>query len=370
MKRLGKMLLALVVSVVFASQPLVLACEEGNIIGSEAAPLAVGKDAPNVFWTIESGNISIYTADLSRELLRQIPYDADYLPLHDRDRVIPEDMNFDGYADLKIMASRGLANVYYACWLWDQAKQNFVLHEELSQLSSPRFDAGTKTISSFNRSSATDSTETTYTFRNGKLRPLNIIEQAYDPAINVVIARVYSVDAQGVRQLACAQIVPQDQDADESFYSDRGPLPNATPYRSQHGFSLLLPEGATAEDTAWGAKIKADKWFVLISRSGAAIDNLADINVRAGLEKKAFSEAPLAGNRLEWAYSTDKATLGGYEFYRRPFTGTVDGVAVARGVFYYGNINGRHFRVVNVQLPGISDGIILLYKTLDTLVVE
>ena len=122
MKRLGKMLLALVVSVVFASQPLALACEEGSRIGSEAAPLAVGKDAPKVFWIIESGNISIYTADSSRRLLRQIPYDARYLPLHDCDRVIPEDMNFDGYTDLKIMASHGLANVYYACWLWDPSK--------------------------------------------------------------------------------------------------------------------------------------------------------------------------------------------------------------------------------------------------------
>lgn len=211
MNRLGRMLLALAVSAIFVSQPLALACEESNRIGSEAAPLAVGKDAPNVFWTIEAGNISIYTADSSRKLLRQIPYDAHYLPLHDRDRVIPEDMNFDGYADLKMMASRGLANVYYACWLWDQAKQNFVLHEKLSQLASPRFDAGTKTIFSFNRSSATDSTEATYTFRNGKLRPLKIIEQAYDPAGNVVIAREYSVDAQGNRQLTSERIVPQDQ---------------------------------------------------------------------------------------------------------------------------------------------------------------
>jgi hypothetical protein len=127
-----------------------------------------------------------------------------------------------------------------------------------------------------------------------------------------------------------------------------------------------LPEGATAEDTAWARKSRPTN-VCAHQPVGAGHRQPADIHCPAGLEKKAFSEAPLAGNRLEWAYSTDKATLGGYEFYRRPFTGTVDGVAVARGVFYYGNINGRHFRVVNVQLPGISDGIILLYKTLDTL---
>ena len=320
MKRLGKMLLALAVSAIFASQPLALAYEESNRIGSDTAPLAVGKDAPSVSWTIEPDNISVYTAGSSRKLLQQIPYDTDFLPLNDSERVIPEDMNFDGYTDLKIMASRGNANVYYACWLWDKARQKFVLHEELSQLASPRFDPVTKTIFSFTHISATDSVEATYVFRKGKLRPLNILERAYDKADNVLIARQYSVDERGNRQLTSRQIVSQDQDAGDSPDSDRGPLPNAVLYRSQHGFSLLLPEGATAEDIAWGAKIKADTWFVLISQPGAAIDNLTDSNVQAELEKKAFSEGLLAGNRLEWAYSTDKATLGGYDFYRRqPF---------------------------------------------------
>ena len=370
MKRLGKMLLALAVSAIFASQPLALACEESNRIGSDTAPLAVGKDAPNVSWTIEPDNISVYTAGSSRKLLQQIPYDTDFLPLNDSDRVIPEDMNFDGYTDLKIMASRGHANVYYACWLWDKARQKFVLHEELSQLASPRFDPGTKTIFSFNHISATDSVEATYMFQNGKLRPLNILERAYDRAGNVIIARQYSVDAQGNRQLTRKQVVLQDQEeADEIPDSATAP-PNATPYQSRHGFSLLLPEGAAAKDTAYGVEVRAAKWFVLISLSDAAVDNLADIGVRAALEEKARSEAPLTDSRIEWAYSTDTTTLNGYPFYRRPFTGTVNGIPVDKGVFYYANVNGRHFRMVNAQLPGISDGIILLYKTLNTLVVE
>ena len=371
MKKLEKMLLGLVMLIIFACQPLALACEEGGRIGSDTLPLAVGKNAPAVSWTIEQDKISVYTAGLSRKLLQEIPYDASYLSLSDRDRVKVEDLNFDGYMDLKIMASRGQANVYYACWLWDKLRQKFVLHEDLSQLASPNFDAGTKTIFSFTHISATDSVEATYWFRNGKLRPLSIRERAWDKANNVIIVRQYRVDKQGARQLVDEQVVAANQEGvDEISDSDRGPLPNATYYQSQHGFSLLIPTDATAEDTAWGAKIKDDKWFVLISRSDTVIDNLTDINVRAELERKAFSEVPLAGNRLEWIYSTDKATLGGYEFYRRPFTGMIDGLAVDTGVFYYANINGKHIRVVNAQQLGIHDGVILLYKTLDTLVFD
>ncbi|WP_145089303.1 hypothetical protein [Sporomusa sp. KB1] len=355
-------------TVVFAGQPLALACEERSRLGTEHTPLTVGKDAPNVFWTIESDRINVYTAGPSRKLLLEIPYDPNYIPLADSDRLIVEDMNFDGYADLKMMVSRGMANVYYTCWLWDQAKQNFVLHKELSELSSPRFDADSKTIFSHNRSSATDSTAETYVFENSRLRLLTIMEQAYDPAKDKVIARHYSVDAQGNRQLTREQAVTQE--TSEAPDAVAPPFPNATHYQSVHGFSLWLPEGVTAEETAWGVKLKARKWMAFIDRLGEARNNLDDRKVRAKLEKQALSEVPLAGNRIEWSYATDTATLGGYSFYRRPFTGTVDGVEIAAGVFYYANINGGNFRVMNAQLPGIHDGLIILYRTLDTLLVD
>ena len=211
MKKLDKILLALAVLVVFAVQPLAMAAGESSRLGTEAAPLAVGKNAPQVFWTIGPEQIDVYSADTSRKLLLTIPYDPHYIPLADRDRLLVEDMNFDGYADLKMMTSRGLANVYYNCWLWDQAKQTFILHEELSQITSPRFDAATKTIFSFNRSNATDSTEATYMFQDGKLRLLEILERAYEKAGNVIITRKYRVDKQGARQLIYEQSVPADR---------------------------------------------------------------------------------------------------------------------------------------------------------------
>ena len=216
MKGLGKMLFALAISAVFVSlllAPAAQACEEGRQTSSDISVIAVGKGAPSVTWTIKPDKIAVYIVGSSRKLLQEIPYDAAYLPLSDSDRVIAEDLNFDGYTDLKIMASRGQANVYYACWLWNKTKQKFVLHEELSQVASPRFDASTKTIFSFTHISATDSTKATYMFQHGKLRLLELVEQAYEKAGNVIITRKYKVDKQGARHLIDEQAVPAEQDA-------------------------------------------------------------------------------------------------------------------------------------------------------------
>ncbi|TWH48317.1 hypothetical protein [Sporomusa sp. KB1] len=293
--------------------------------------------------------------------------------LDNSERVTPEDMNFDGYTDLKITAVQGNANVYYHCWLWDQKRQEFVFHKGLSNLASPVFDSSAKTVHSFTPVSATDSVEATYTFlRNGKLSPLQIIEQAYDKDGNLIIARQYSLDKKGKKHLVREQVVLQEQGElkAEDQELDFMPFPNATVYKSMQGFSLLLPEGAVARDTTDGVKVTAGKWFVFVNRLGNAVDNLADRAVQTELEEKALCEEPLSRGKIEWAYSTDQTTLNGYDFYRRPFTGVLDGVPVDRGTFYYANINGKHYRVVSAQLTGISDGIILLVKMLNTLVVE
>lgn len=204
----------------FGNLPAAQACEEGSRTGpGKFFPVVVGKDAPRVSWTIAPDTIAVYAADAPCRLLQAIPYDAAMLPeLSDSERVIAEDMNFDGYTDLKIMAGRGNANVYYNCWLWDQKRQKFILHAELSKLASPQFDSGAKTILSFTHISAADSVEATYTFQNGKLRPVQIMEQAYDRKENVIVARQYRVDEKGKRHLVREQVVRQEQEAavDES----------------------------------------------------------------------------------------------------------------------------------------------------------
>jgi hypothetical protein len=357
----------------FGYLPPVQACEEGKgqSFTDGFVHVDIGKDAPEVSLAAKPDKIAIYVLGPSRELMQEIPYDAALLPeLDDNERVKAEDMNFDGYTDLKIMSSRGNANVYYHCWLWDRKQQKFVFHEALSNLASPMVDADMKRILSFTHVSATDSTEEVYTFQKNKLRLLELIERTYDGEGNVLITRQYSVDKKGVRNLVREQTVIPEETEEESGEMIPAPFPNATLYHSSKGFSLLLPEGAVAQDTVDGVEIRDRKWLVIVSQLGAAVEHLDNPGVQADLEERAPGQNPLVRCKIEWSYGTDKTTLNGYDFYRRPFAGTVDGAAMERGTFYYGNVNGKHFRVVSIQFPGISDGIIPLTKMLYTFVVE
>ncbi len=373
MRRLAVLLILSLVLPFGVNLPPVQACEEGGYL-----PVVIGKDAPTVSVDISSSSdkISIYREDRKpHSLLQEIPYDAAIFPEIEDGQwmmTISEDMNFDGYLDLKFASSEGRTNVYYSCWLWDQKSQNFIFQEELSRLASPVFNPDVKTVYSFTHISATDSEEATYVWKGGRLWPVQIIERSYDPEVDRLIAREYRLDEQGERRLVREQKLLSEE-AMRNEYEDLSefPFPDATLYKSQQGFSLLLPVGATAKDTADGVKVTAGKWFMLVAQRGKAVQDLDNYTVREALEAKALLQEPFINSQIEWAYQTDTTRLNGYEFYRRPFTGTIDGLAIDGGELYYANIYGRHFQVICVKMPGISDGIILLYKMLyDTLMIE
>lgn len=67
------------------------------------------------------------------------------------------DMNFDGYADLRLVKTMTAgANVFYSNWLWTPEKRIFVKDDALDALSSPGFDSETQEVSAHNRKSASD----------------------------------------------------------------------------------------------------------------------------------------------------------------------------------------------------------------------
>lgn len=67
------------------------------------------------------------------------------------------DMNFDGYADLRLVKTTTAgSNVYYSNWLWSPEQEIFVKDDALDALSSPSFDAEMQEVSARNRSSAAD----------------------------------------------------------------------------------------------------------------------------------------------------------------------------------------------------------------------
>lgn len=368
MRRLVMVLMLTLIWPFGVNLPLAQACEEGASLS-----VAIGKGAPTVSIAISADKIAVYREGRTHSLLQEIPYTAAMLPeLEDSERVIAEDMNFDGYLDLKIASSQGSVNVYYNCWLWDPKSRNFVLQEELSRLASPVFNSDVKTVYSFTHISAADSEEAIYVWKDGRLWPVQIIERSYDPDGDRLIAREYRLDDQDERQLVREQkLLPEEAMRNEYEDLSEFLFPDATLYESPQGFSLLLPEGATAKDTADGVKVTARKWFVLVTQMGRDVQDLDNSAVREALEAKALLQEPFINSQIEWAHQTDTTRLNGYEFYRRPFTGTIDGLAVDGGELYYANIYGRHFQVICVKMPGISDGIILLYKMLyHTLVIE
>lgn len=189
------------------TMPLSHACEEGNALST-----AIGKDAPSVEIVIREGKIAIYSQDERHALLQEIPYslpnDAKLAP---SDLVTFEDMNFDGYMDLKIAASVGRANRYDDCWLWDKASRKFVLHEALSQLASLVFNPECKTVRSYAHISASDSEEATYTWKNGKLSPIQRIERTASKDGKKLIEREYRPNEQGKLRLVRKQEVSPEE---------------------------------------------------------------------------------------------------------------------------------------------------------------
>ncbi len=358
MRKFIRTLTAVLLCSLTLNMPLSHACEEDNVLST-----AIGKDVPSVEIIVREGKIAIYRQDERHALLQEISYslpnDAKLAP---GDLVTFEDMNFDGYMDLKIAASVGRANRYNDCWLWDKASGKFVLHEELSQLASLVFNPESKTVRSYAHISASDSEEATYTWENGKLSPIHRIERIAGKDGKKLIEKEYRSDAQGELRLVREQEVSSEE-AMRNQYEDV----------SQHGFSLLAPPDAVITNVTDGVTIAAKelKWIAVVRNMGKAVDNLDNDAVREELEAEALRSAPFTNSQVEWAYGTATTKLNGYEFYRRPFTGTMDGRELSGGELYYANIHGKHIQVITIKLKGIQDSAILLYSMLyETLVID
>ncbi len=346
--------------------------ELGENKTSEVISFPVGKDAPTIRFIIKPDKIILYSSANEPEILQEITYAPAVLAdLLYGELVEIVDMNFDGYMDMQVLASSGKANAYYQAWLWDTATERFVLHEDLSALSSPSFDAATKTISSFTHVSAVENYEETYAFSGNKLVLLQAVKQTFDSDRELFVTRVYKADAAGSIELVSEEKSNAVDAADgEKLGSKRAEaFPNGTVYKSPSGFSLLLPEGAVANAVVKGVDVKGERWLVSIRQS----DVVADIDqsvVQATLEDAALKQNPFGLEQMEWAYGRDSTTINGYDFYRRPFTGTINGEPIEMGELYYANIDGKNFKITSVKLSGIGDGVILLYKMLDTFVVD
>ncbi|MGN0660762.1 MAG: XAC2610-related protein [Oscillospiraceae bacterium] len=72
------------------------------------------------------------------------------------------DCNFDGYNDISVIYSRGTVNSYYHFWIYDEDAKLFFENETLRLMASPNFNSDTKTVSSYEKGSASDYISSVY----------------------------------------------------------------------------------------------------------------------------------------------------------------------------------------------------------------
>lgn len=89
------------------------------------------------------------------------------------DTVICEDLDFDGYSDLRILYRKTTLNSYYLCWIWNMSLKTYVYYEPLTNIPSPVFDILAKNVISTNRTTANSATVTTYSWQDGELYPIS-----------------------------------------------------------------------------------------------------------------------------------------------------------------------------------------------------
>lgn len=82
---------------------------------------------------------------------------------------IVEDMNFDGYNDIRLLQFLPAApNLPYYYWIYNPKTQKFQPEKALEEISSPDFDPKKKLIYSFWRGSCCDHGLSTYKYVNGR----------------------------------------------------------------------------------------------------------------------------------------------------------------------------------------------------------
>lgn len=153
---------------------------------------------PMVSWSIKNNEIIVYSDKNADKIIQVIPYLREYIKnIPENQRVVAQDMNFDGYMDLRIIYSSGMVNKYYHCWLWNNEQHKFVLYDKLSEITSPVFHAENKTISSYMRVTAAENTQTTYSFKNNQLKIVDSVEQSVDRAKKEVVKKHYGFNEKG-----------------------------------------------------------------------------------------------------------------------------------------------------------------------------
>jgi len=96
--------------------------------------------------------------------------------------VVIEDMNFDGYKDIRIQQFLPASpNIPYYYWLWDKKSSKFIKNNNLEKITSPVFDAKSKSIKSNVRENAGTYYDYEYKYIGNELTLTRETERIADP---------------------------------------------------------------------------------------------------------------------------------------------------------------------------------------------
>ncbi len=129
---------------------------------------------------LHARSITIRSASASEPLQRIEGLDTQTPIVDGKPALEVRDMNFDGYADLRIVQSRSAGpNTEYRNWLFDPQRGRFSASPELDAIASPRFDAARGEIRSEWRDGATHYGTDVYVYRAGRPVPVRREERIY-----------------------------------------------------------------------------------------------------------------------------------------------------------------------------------------------
>ena len=131
------------------SRFLVLYC----LAAALAMPVPAAESVSDLKLVVKDGAVDVFAQ--GGRLVQSLPFDGETPDGGNREYfAIVEDMNFDGFPDMRILFSQGMANVYYDGWVWRPKEEAFVRYEAMRDIANPRFDPDSKTVECYERGSA------------------------------------------------------------------------------------------------------------------------------------------------------------------------------------------------------------------------
>lgn len=134
-----------------------------------------------------ANKIVISKKDEKERLVQEIKFDKTETPDDESFGFVIEDMNFDGYSDIRIQQDIPAApNIPFYYWLWDVDSSQFVPNTDLEMITSPEFDFEKKIITSFGRASAVEHFWEVYKYIDGIPTLIKETYEVIDPDNEVV----------------------------------------------------------------------------------------------------------------------------------------------------------------------------------------